>query len=1247
MSQRALGIMQAALRWMPTAMLLLIFQQTVGADETSSLDFMKPKGEAKIDPAIPQLQIQLAPSGYVHSVLSRDAKWALTSGDSFVVLWDVSSGKQIRRFEFTQPVHRASFSPDGKTIFAATGDSVSLYDAATGQKLWFQDRVFGYGARLSADGTLMATTLSMAVNHRNVAALWNAKTGKHLRSFVFSQEEWENDKWFRPYQCVFSQDSKRLLVLGAADEAHSGLKAKGYQWSIQGDEPPIRFELAPGYDLWRTDGVYSKDGRKVLLSGNRNVIQELDAMTGKELVRHPIDVWKTSKGIITAIWNHDETQILAANSGHAELLNLDAKSGRVLQTRKPETVEGDAGFILHPGALSADGRTFVISTFNFGGARSLVLGADQEKASSMFRGFSRTSWFVRFAPNGDGIVTALGSMNPIWWDNSTGRCRDIAPPHGVFHPSGFLANGELVGSSHTLELVGRRHDQDGFRKIRAFSDIYPGTFALSADGSKAVVFGTNDHLHFCDLKPNAVVKMVFNKFYWDQLLAISANGRYVVTSRPQQGVVLFDFDTRKIVHEWPEFPCGACCFTPDGKYVFLTCGHWVEKEPHRLVDIASGKTIRSFPREKEVTPGSGVAISPDGSQATVTSRLHVTTYDMADGKELRRLVGHFGPVHQVDYSPDGKFVATAGTDQSVRLWDARSGQEVCKLLRFLDGSWAVVDAHGRFDASNGGNVEGMHWVVNNEPIALAQLKERYYDPGLLAKHLGRSKEPLRKVSALEKVSLFPSAKVDEPSADGKLTLNLANRGGGIGKVQVFVNGKELLADARGPGADSAAKDATLVVDLANAPSLKPGQENTVEVVTWNAEGYLSSRGIQRMYTAKGAMQQEAPQLHAIVVGVSEYANPTLNLRYSAKDAKDIASSLELGAKKLFGADKSHITLLVQDKDGKHQPPTRANIEKAFAAARSAKPGDVFVVYLAGHGVALPGDADQYCYLTSDARTADPAVLSDPAVAGQYSVTGADLTEWIKKVPALKQVMVLDTCAAGAVAKKLTEQRSVSGEQIRAIERLKDRTGFHILMGCASDKVSYEATQFSQGLLTHALLKAMRGAALRENEYVDVGSLFQYAADEVPRLAKNIGGIQKPLIAAPRGSSFDIGRLTTEEKQRVPLASPLPIVLRPLLINPDEGDDNLGLMPRLRQKLADALLQSGSERPTAVYVDSDEMPGAIRPAGTYVVEKGVVRLRINFRRDGATAASAEITGSADNLDALTEAACSALLKKLPK
>ena len=85
---------------------------------------------------------------------------------------------------------------------------------------------------------------------------------------------------------------------------------------------------------------------------------------------------------------------------------------------------------------------------------------------------------------------------------------------------------------------------------------------------------------------------------------------------------------------------------------------------------------------------------------------------------------------------------------------------------------------------------------------------------------------------------------------------------------------------------------------------------------------------------------------------------------------------------------------------------------------------------------------------------------------------------------------------------------------------------------------------------------MKGAALREGEYVDVSQLFQHAADQVPQLAKDIGGIQKPLIAAPRGTSFDIGQLKTDDKSLIPLAQVKPMLLRPLLINPDEGDDNL-------------------------------------------------------------------------------------------
>src|SRR5206468_1979291 len=127
--------------------------------------------------------------------------------------------------------------------------------------------------------------------------------------------------------------------------------------------------------------------------------------------------------------------------------------------------------------------------------------------------------------------------------------------------------------------------------------------------------------------------------------------------------------------------------------------------------------------------------------------------------------------------------------------------------------------------------------------------------------------------------------------------------------------------------------------------------------------------------------------------------------------------------------------------------------------------------------------------------------------------------------------------------KLTEKRDVPGSQVRALERVKDRAGLHILAGCAADAVSYEATCYGQGLLTYSLLLGMKGARLREDDLVDVLDLFGFAVDRVPELARNIGGVQRPLIASPRGASFYIGQVTAEDREKIRLQKERPLVLR--------------------------------------------------------------------------------------------------------
>ena len=640
-----------------------------------------------------------------------------------------------------------------------------------------------------------------------------------------------------------------------------------------------------------------------------------------------------------------------------------------------------------------------------------------------------------------------------------------------------------------------------------------------------------------------------------------------------------------------------------------------------------------------------VAFSPDGKTlASGGWDNTIKLWDIAAGTLARTLTGHTDSVRSVAFTPDGKALASASDDHTVKLWDTATGRELAGLYALGDDDWAVVTPEGRFDASPGGLTQ-MHYVVGLEPIDLVQLKDRYYEPGLLAKLPGFNKEPLRDVRAFDHVDLTPGVTAASVvPAGGRLLLTLTNRGGGIGRVQVFVSGKELVADARGPKPDSTAKTAVLTVDVSHAPGLVPGKPNTVRIVTWNAEGYLSSRGFAMAYTPPGVPEAAPPDLWAIVGGISDYAEPSLHLLYPAKDAGDFAHALSRAAKNLFGADNVHLTLL----ETGTLPPTKASLQKAFEAARKAKPGDIFVVYLAGHGVALPGPSDSsgshdlYCYLTQDATTGSPAALSaDTQLRLATTVSSEELTNWIKQIPAQKQVMVLDTCAAGAAAALLTAKRDIPSDQKRAIERLKDRTGFYVLMGCAADAASYETSQYRQGLLTYSLLKGMKGASLRDGHYVDVSGLFSYAVDEVPKLAQNIGGVQRPFVAAPEAASFDMGELSAADRQLIPLTAAVPFLLRPELVALDD-DLNLEELLTVRLREESARLRGDAEALAPSFLDAASFPGAIQPRGTYTVAGQTVSVTVKLRQDGVALKMVQVSGTRADLPGLITKLAAAIL-----
>uniref|UniRef100_A0A0G4GWN5 Uncharacterized protein n=1 Tax=Chromera velia CCMP2878 TaxID=1169474 RepID=A0A0G4GWN5_9ALVE len=83
-----------------------------------------------------------------------------------------------------------------------------------------------------------------------------------------------------------------------------------------------------------------------------------------------------------------------------------------------------------------------------------------------------------------------------------------------------------------------------------------------------------------------------------------------------------------------------------------------------------------------------VAFSPDGrTLATASDDRSVRLWDVGFGREVKTLEGHKDLVSCVTFSPDGKMVGTGSWDTTARVWDVESGGEVRKFVRHGDGGY--------------------------------------------------------------------------------------------------------------------------------------------------------------------------------------------------------------------------------------------------------------------------------------------------------------------------------------------------------------------------------------------------------------------------------------------------------------------------------------------------------------------------------------------------------------------------------
>lgn len=686
----------------------------------------------------------------------------------------------------------------------------------------------------------------------------------------------------------------------------------------------------------------------------------------------------------------------------------------------------------------------------------------------------------------------------------------------------------------------------------------------------------------------------------------------------------------------PPAPINALTFSADGKT--LVCGSksgqteirdiagkQLKTYPNRNRGIQPIRAIAFSPREKKTTAGSGLVLRSAGKNAELWN---ITT------DEIITFKGHVSEVSAVAFSPQGELVYTGSEDGTVKIWDAASGKEIATLASIGNSDWAITTPPGLYDASPAA-MKLMHYVVGMDVVILRQIKERFWDPGLMAKVTGFSQDTIRSLPDLGNVPMYPeiSMKIE----GNKLKISLVERNGGLGRLSLYINNKRIETDIN---PDRLLKLAPIDLDQDKYIGLyRSDTANMIGIAAYNAGNWLRSPAFELPYQPVGARgtnngnpnlapsdcKSNKPHLYLIVVGTSKYQDASKNLAYPDHDAAEMAKALSSAGKAMLGAQNVHLQLL-STAGGDIPISSKENIRAAFEAfAQKATPCDALVVYFSGHGSTWANDAikKSFYYLTKDISSEK---LRDADIRKAYAISDADLETWLNQIRAQKQVLIIDACNSGQAATIIggIGQRDLATQNF-AMGILNDRTGALIMTGSLADMVSFEANKYGHGLLTYSLLKGMSGPGLQNGKLVDVMTLFLHARQEVPILAERIKQKQTPVIASG-GDSFPIGIVDSSVHITLLEEKPVFIQSKFTLLSNNYFNDTLGGIG-LAKSLNNYFFEQNAKGAEAkyVYYDIPELTDGYSVKGTYEIAGKTVQIKGNlFKGDKQIGASFEVS-----------------------
>lgn len=1119
----------------------------------------------------------------------------LRAQEADIVFLQTPASRIILPEGHTDVIKTVHFSPDARKFVTVSADGTAKVWETSSGKLLLNLKKQGEGESMPVQKAMFSPDgASLFVYHLG---------GYHKRLIQLKTGlDWNEDSITGPTDIIqFSKDGNNYVSLGDIYDA----KKMKFLRRLKGIENNVLFE---GFNpLGKTIAVCSQNDNSY-----KTFVRVFDIRTGLPLTANmslrdtPREIRFSLNGQ-RLIMTSDSVIIISDANSLKQILQIPIKDKQ--ETGLMETV------LISPGAdyqLHLNGKTYTDSSgeypeefVNYDSVTVKDIKTQKTIFTRNHLDANNLDQFDLFSLDGKTLLLPFADSTIQTISLANGQTLlTIKSWSGIIDQARFSANGKFI-LTVTPDHIIRTYQSNSNVMMSALkghtATIYSACF--SNDGSKVLSAGADMTARVWESSSGQPISVASRKTTELYGARFTPDGNKIVVETKEQSIT-WDIQAAKLEKpidaekkergdvklmeimggDDPENPGYK---SPDGQYNIL----WHHPKSIIVTHLASGKQM--FLWNGEMEHFTGVAVSPDSKQLLVTSEYNV-----------------------------------------MQLLDIRNGKVLFTFVLIDSSNFLVTNGKNHYDGTKKAR-EMIHFICGDEVIELSQVKEQLWVPGLAERIIAG--DSINAVT-LEQLNVCNKAPLlEDMSTDSLYRFRITPRTGGVGKTVVGLNGydyrefetKDLTKTGTAYEIRIPASEMRTYFDETNS--------NQITVKSATAKNDLPSRTLTKtVYFDAG--KKTAPNLFAVMVGTSNYKDDKMDLQFASADATKMASTLEESAGKLLG--KEHVFVYAVTTDNKKLYPEKATIKNIFSEiSKRAAPNDILLIFLSGHGV-MNEKTKEFYYLTVDATS-----LVEENLFKNAGISMSELTEWIKpqSIKARKRVLILDACQSGqAINDMLAFNRNmlnVKGDeearQIKAIERLNEKSGLYILSASASTQLAYESEEYGHGYLTYSLLKGIKEnpAILEDGKYLNVTRWFNEAAEMVSELAKKDKSRQEPQVVST--SQFNIGLVDQELIQNIQLLSQKPLFIPGNFLNRDEAiaDDNLGI-----RKMVDADLQQLSTAEGGkkiVFSTQSASPEAYSLNGSYLVREKEMDVKIRLKKGNATLFSYDLKGNTDLLPTLVK------------